>query len=59
MTKRTIAKKKNVTRKIKMKNKRSQVGSAKKKNQFKKVNCSPKDKNEINGFSCYKCFPQS
>ena len=36
-----------------MKNKRSQVGSAKKKNQFKKVNCSPKDKNDINGFSCY------
>jgi hypothetical protein len=35
---------------------KTQVGSAKKgksKSKLQKVNCSPKQKNEINGFSCY------
>ena len=35
---------------------KNQVGSGKKdktKSKLQKVNCSPKQKNEINGFSCY------
>ena len=54
--KRTVTKKKNRVEPNKSR-RNKQVGSSRhKKKQIQKlqhVNCSPKDKNEINGFSCY------
>ena len=43
---------KNMTRRKNKRTIRNQVGSSK-KGKLKKVNCSPKEKNDINGFSCY------
>ena len=52
-SKKNITRNKNRINKNKIKKNKTQSGSAKRKIQLQKVNCSPKNKKELNDFTCY------